>query len=194
MTTWHPDSYGWFPEMVSFPSTENADIYTNFCVIKGTVSQKPYYLSFIQTDAYCTMLLHTIYEPYIQYPQYYDTYANPLYENESYSDECQYSKEESKAMVLDTLRTMGISDYTITDVQKAQTIKPDYEITKDGEIIASDSSNDGYSYDSYLLYGGRNVDGIAPVIRISIFPANWSPGQSVKTAAPTILHEYQIWI
>lgn len=146
-----------------FTSTENADIYTNFCVIKGTVSQKPYYLSFIQTDAYCTMLLHTIYEPYIQYPQYYDTYANPLYENESYSDECQYSKEESKAMVLDTLRTMGISDYTITDVQKAQTIKPDYEITKDGEIIASDSSNDGYSYDSYLLYGGRNMDGIAPV-------------------------------
>lgn len=146
-----------------FTSTENADIYTNFCVIKGTISQKPYYLSFIQTDAYCTMLLHTIYEPYIQYPQYYDTYANPLYENESYSDECQYSKEESKAMVLDTLRTMGISDYTITDVQKAQTIKPDYEITKDGEIIASDSSNDGYSYDSYLLYGGRNVDGIAPV-------------------------------
>ena len=66
-------------------------------------------------------------------------------------------------MVLDTLQTMGISDYTITDVQKAQTIKPDYAITKDGKIIASDSSNDGYSYDSYLLYGGRNVDGIAPV-------------------------------
>ena len=152
-------------ERIVWKKRENeiADIYTNFCVIKGTVSQKPYYLSFIQTDAYCTMLLHTIYEPYIQYPQYYDTYANPLYENESYSDECQYSKEESKAMVLDTLRTMGISDYTITDVQKAQTIKPDYEITKDGEIIASDSSNDGYSYDSYLLYGGRNVDGIAPV-------------------------------
>ena len=143
-----------------FTSSENTDIYTNFCVIKGTISQKPYYLSFIQTDVYCTMLLHTIYEPYIQYPQYYDTYANPLYENESYSDECQYSKEESKAMVLDTLQTMGISDYTITDVQKAQTIKPDYEITKDGE---NSSSNDSYTNARYgyeAIFANVGNDGI----------------------------------
>ena len=172
----------WYTAPVS--DNSNIDINSQFCTIKGTVNNKPYYLSFTRTDSCCMMVLHANYEPYAPYAWFLNQDANAVYENDLFPNECQYSQTDAKSIVLDTLQTIGITDYQITDIREAQTAKTNYEISSSGQVTESQINTDS-SYDSYLLYGGRVIDNLSPIHTDANFSSEITPETADENEDPS---------
>ena len=172
----------WYTAPVS--DNSNIDINSQFCTIKGTVNNKPYYLSFTRTDSCCMMVLHANYEPYTPYAWFLNQDANAVYENDLFPNECQYSQTDAKSIVLDTLQTIGITDYQITDIREAQTAKTNYEISSSGQVAESQINTDS-SYDSYLLYGGRVIDNLSPIHTDANFSSEITPETADENEDPS---------
>ena len=130
------------------------------------------------------MVLHANYEPYTPYAWFLNQDANAVYENDLFPNECQYSQTDAKSIVLDTLQTIGITDYQITDIREAQTAKTNYEISSSGQVAESQINTDP-SYDSYLLYGGRVIDNLSPIHTDANFSSEITPETTDENEDPS---------
>lgn len=172
----------------------NADSqeFSNYCNIKGTINGTTYYLSFVQTRKHAAMVLHRDYTEVTAYGFYNQDssaiYPDALEKLSSDETTCTYSAEAASAIVTDTLSTMGIDDYTITDVLPAVTSHTNYTISKSYEVLVASSQ---FTYDSCMLYGGRTLDGLTPVYTTENFEQELTDYDSMEQDANGTISNYE---
>ncbi len=150
-----------FATYADIKPTADSEGFCNFFNIRGTIDGKDYQLSFVQTRKHCMLVLHKDYNEELTYGWFnqLSPIRPDMLETLAGSDNiCSYSTEGASTLVTDTLSQMGIDDYVVTDVFPTQTIQTVYDIDNAYQVSANYDKEPVISYDSYLVYGGRNLD------------------------------------
>ena len=157
-----------------YPENENGqyiDQPQKFCMLEGTIDGVHYYLTFLQSAVSSRMMLYRDYCcDTIDYSASHNT-GIPFFEDyaeQNGENSCSYTRTEADEITEDYMDKLHIQDYSILQTLDAFCYPYDFKIND--SLVVEDPSNDmATEANSYLVYAGRNLNGIAPIYTDATF-------------------------